>query len=434
VWARAHLAKATVLALIVLALSTPGRGIRGADGHWRFASLSALAFSEHPAPWVIASWNQHRKSSYLQKDCSWISRLQALGNARAAVNEAIEAIDVEYSPLEIQEWAGDYDLVAIQEADPLFCAALGPDLSRDLIQGSPDRDGRGVRVDSATALLLKQGRGIRAVQSEHAQLTIPMRRGCLATRDHVAVLVERESDGQVAVFCSVHLHPPGQVERAGLEYLDYLLPLRAAIGTAAEVSELGSRFHAPCFLVGDFNVDPEEFKARTQEDPFWSAFDVCIPDGGHTAHVSNPCASGDFAIVAGGVWQGRALGAPDFSGYERYVDRITAAANAQIHGADALQIFKRAVASCQKAASGLHHSGLMTELGGQVQRNEWQPAELMVHKALSTLQGGQRQLNKELRQWRTRRHRKGIMSSDHRPLHFTGCISSIAAEAEGGIS
>mmetsp|Transcript_85093 Transcript_85093/g.264375 ORF Transcript_85093/g.264375 Transcript_85093/m.264375 type:complete len:322 (+) Transcript_85093:34-999(+) len=320
----------------------------------------------------------------------------------------------------------------MQEVDPPLRAALGPDLAEGLIQGRPDRDGRGVKVDSATALLLRPGGGLRSVEREHALLKVPTRRGSPpAGRDHVAVLVGRERDGQAAVFCSVHLHPPGQIERGGMSYWDYLEPLRRAIERVAAVPETGSGLAAPCFLVGDFNVAPEEFISLTRSHPFWGCFAACAPEGGDTAHETNPSVRGDFAIISGGRWHGQALGPPDFRSFERYADLVTATADSQIRLPKLVPALEQAVAACQRAALGLRHAGPHAEPDGPHRSD---PVKPLLDKALSSLRRAQQQLGVRRERSLTRRHRKGLLTSDHRPLHFEGYTSSIASDRSGETS
>jgi len=294
-----------------------------------------------PRPWLVASWNQHRKSSYLQKDCPWITKLQNLGNSRDIINAAIENAHVEYSPLEIQQWAEGYEVVAVQEMDPLFRAALGERLSAQLLHGDNDRDGRGIEVESTSALLLHPDSGIRPLRTEQALLQFSTRPRVTVQRDHTVVLVERPFDGRRMVFCSVHLHPPQMIERARTGYLKYLAPLRTAIERAAaggdsaverdSGSTLGGLGGVGCFLVGDFNVSPEEFRSRTQHCDFWNKFNVCVPDGGETASPTNPCGTGVslLLLVAGGVGAPLAPQASEHSSAMRMASRPlpTAASN-----------------------------------------------------------------------------------------------------------
>ena len=39
--------------------------------------------------------------------------------------DAVADLKVRYSPSELQRWVSGYDVVAVQEADPLFREALG---------------------------------------------------------------------------------------------------------------------------------------------------------------------------------------------------------------------------------------------------------------------------------------------------------------------
>lgn len=410
--------------VLIAAVAPKTSGKHSVNG--RTMSTAVLgALRSPPAPWLVASWNQHRKSSYLQKDCSWISRLLALGHSKAAINGVVSETRVEYSPLEVQQWVGGYDVIALQEVDPLLHSALGPSLAGELIHGHPDRDGRGIVVNSTAALLLHPGRGLKAIRSERTTLQLRSRvGGKLVSRDHMAVLVERVTDGQRAVFCSVHLHPPSQIESCGKKYLRYLEPLQNAISRSGAAT--GTEVQLPCFLVGDFNVAPAEFLARTDGDPFWRQFEVCTAEGGDTAHCTNPAASGDFALSLGGVWQGAALGQPDFSAYERYVERVTVTANRRLRLTGALEACRRAAISCEDA---LAHVGSVApspggEAGNEQNHVAGQPhaAEPALATALDASRRGQRRLTQQLNGVLARRHRKGILTSDHRPLQFAGYL------------
>lgn len=374
-----------------------------------------------PRPWVVASWNQHRKSSYLQKDCPWIGRLRNLGNSRESTNAAIENVLLEYSPLEIQQWAEAYDVIAVQEMDPPFRAALGDRLAAQLLHGDNDRDGRGVEVESTSALLLHPDSGIKPLCIERAMLQFSTRPRVRVRRDHTVVLVERACDGRRAVFCSVHLHPPQMIERARVNYLHYLTPLRTAIENAANEgdsaaerdwgSDPGGLGSMDCFLVGDFNVAPEEFHARTRHCDFWNKFSVCVPDGGETASSSNPCVTGDFAVVAGSGWHGRSLGPSGFQAFERYAEGITAAANRRIQLEAALDGFDNVVASCKHALSGVEAVQQSCYAHGG-------NAAPHLRMAVQQLRLGGRRLKEELARTRSSTHHKRLFTSDHRPLHY----------------
>eukprot|EP00931_Biecheleriopsis_adriatica_P119828 TRINITY_DN95014_c0_g1_i1.p1 TRINITY_DN95014_c0_g1~~TRINITY_DN95014_c0_g1_i1.p1 ORF type:complete len:425 (+),score=94.51 TRINITY_DN95014_c0_g1_i1:55-1329(+) len=364
-------------------------------------------------PWSIAAWNQHRKSSYLQKDCVWMRKLLSQGHAKAQIISILEGILVSYSPAEIQRWASNYDVLAVQEADPLFRAALGDDLGGRLIHGSNDLDGRGIEVESTSGLLLPPHKGVRCLRQEGASLVLRPRRSVKVAREHLAVLVERPEDGQQLVLCSVHLHVPSMVERARVTYLNYLKPLRAAVEAVAGVDSQTGQLSTPCMLLGDFNIDPDDFKKRTQADPFWNQFELAVPDGGDTAHHSNPCRRGDFALTAGGgQWSGRSLGSPSFDAFERHAGRVSQVVNNQLRLRSALKHCEAAVAGCKEAAAlNPEHASLQKGLA----------AGLQLDLAQLALQRAKRQLSRVLAA-SSAPLRRNLMNSDHRPLHFQGTL------------
>mmetsp|Transcript_103073 Transcript_103073/g.204639 ORF Transcript_103073/g.204639 Transcript_103073/m.204639 type:complete len:425 (-) Transcript_103073:29-1303(-) len=403
----------TWLALLLLRL--PLR--KGRDS---IHKLALATTSVVPRPWLVASWNQHRKSSYLQKDCPWIRKLENLGNSKGSIIAAIENSRVEYSPLEIQEWADGYDITAVQEMDPLFRAALGERLGAQLVHGANDWDGRGIEVESTSALLLHPDSGIKPLHVEQALLQFKTRPRVTVKRDHTVVLVERLSDGRRAVFCSLHLHPPQMIDRAGVKYLHYLKPLRTAIEKIAasdlaarskSESSLGGLGNMDCFLVGDFNLFPEEFRSRTQSSGFWKQFNVCVPDGGNTASSTNPCVVGDFAVVAGSGWHGRSLGPSGFRAFEQYAEGIAAAANGRIKLEAALDGFEQVVADCKSAV-------FRAEAVQRSCQSHGRSTSPHLRMALQQLRRGGRRLKEDLARTVSTNHRKRLFTSDHRPLHY----------------
>ena len=175
---------------------------------------------------------------------------------------ALTDLKVSYSPAELQRWASGYDIVAIQEADPLFCEALGA-LNQCMVRGQNDFDGRGMEVESCSALIL---RNVECLRQESATLSFKPRRGVTVSREHFAVLVERP-DGEQLVLCSVHLHVADMI-RQRMKLVEYLEPLRAALESAAGQRGDGL-LRTPCVLLGDFNMDPAAFEELSTEDPFW---------------------------------------------------------------------------------------------------------------------------------------------------------------------
>ena len=197
------------------------------------------------------------------QDCVWITTLQRQGHDRQAIFGAVSDLTVRYSPAELQRWISGYDIVAVQEADPAFCEALGS-LSHPMVRGENDLDGRGIEVESCSALILQNAKLLR---QEQAVLSFrPMGRGVTVSREHFVALVERP-DSEQLVVCSVHLHVPDMIRKSGLQYVDYLYPLRAALEAVA--GQQGSTLQMPCLLLGDFNMDPAVFQQISIEDTFW---------------------------------------------------------------------------------------------------------------------------------------------------------------------
>ena len=198
------------------------------------------------------------------QDCVWVSRLQRLGYHKQDIVDAIADLKVRYSPGELQRWASGYDVVAVQEADPLFCEALGT-LSLRMVRGRNDLDGRGVQVESCSALIL---RNAECVCQQSAVLSFKPNRRVTVSREHFVVRVERQNDGEQLVICSVHFHVPSMISRSRITLADYLQPLRAALESVAGQGADG-RLQVPCLLLGDFNMDPSMFKQLSHDDPFW---------------------------------------------------------------------------------------------------------------------------------------------------------------------
>lgn len=365
-------------------------------GRWRpmlpDRGLAALALLDvaAPKPWKVGSWNQHRKSSYFQKDCIWIPKLLD-GNAKSAVFDAISKSEVTYSPMEIQLWAKSCDLVGVQEADPLFTDALGPDLREFVVQGDNDRDGRGMIVESASAALLPPD--IRELRREVATVGFLISRGKRVCRNFVVILLERKSDGQQLVFSSIHLHPPSQMSSS---YFEYLEPLKQAI-TTLSTPNLDGKLSIPVLLVGDFNVEPEEFVSMTDDDEVWQQLRPVPVEGGCTAHCTNPSERGDFALSSGGQWTGRALGDSGFGAYERFADEYTNSLSSSICLGRAAKHLTDAGNACD------------TVLGGSTSMPALRSAKTAVHHELQRAARAQ--------------HRKGIFTSDHRPISFHGILS-----------
>lgn len=342
-----------------------------------------------------------------------MGQLHRLGHGKPEICKAVEAIELAYSASEIQAWASDYEAVAVQEVDPLFRTALGAELEGQLICGSNDFDGRGIEVESSTGLLLSAQHGLRAVCSETAWLRLPLRRGMEASREHVVVLAERPEDGQQLVLCSVHLHVPAMLDAHRQSYLKYLQPLRAAIEAVAGLTPSGA-LNRGCLLLGDFNIHPDDFRRRTESDPFWNQFQLAVPEGGETAHRSNPCACGDFAVAAGegSSWTGRSLGSPSFSSFEQHAAKMTRAAARRMRMSQVLQRCEEASEAARRAAS---------ELSPLAEDPHQHDGALVLRQLESVgllLQRAERRLRRELRSTATLR--RGLSDSDHRPLHFVG--------------
>lgn len=169
----------------------------------------------------------------------------------------------------------------------------------------------------------------------HAELRLGLsgRRGH-AVRDHVAVLITREDASEPPmVICSVHLHPPvRQFGEAGctMGYRGYLEPLRDML---RDLSSSASGAPADILLLGDFNVAYEDFRALTLGDPFWQSFVLVGPSAEHgpTAHHSNPCEHGDYALFQpcersalrrDVAWRCEVQGPRDFQAFEQFCNDL----------------------------------------------------------------------------------------------------------------
>eukprot|EP00435_Cladocopium_sp_Y103_P029711 s2911_g7.t1 len=350
--------------------------------------------------WSVAAWNQHRKSSYYQKDCVWMSQLLQQGHSQKDIMAAIDRLQVYYSPQELQRWVADHDLVAVQEADPSFLGALG---DPSIIRGADDRDGRGIQVESCTALILPKA---HCVRRENAVLQFRVRKGTVS-RDHSIALVEdgKEGKGQRLVVCSLHLHPPDMILQNGGHYGQYLEPLRQAVESLAGVED--GLLQTPCLLLGDFNVSPEHFQQLTSAVDFWRQFHVVQPSGGSTAHRSNPCSCGDFALAAGGTWRGRALGSDDFRAFENHAERVV-----KVLGDDImLDRYKKAEQCCQEARNWLLHLPSDAESQQELPLKQLSNARVALQSAIRKL--GRRPTL-----------RRTLLNSDHRPLCFDSIVQS----------
>ena len=81
------------------------------------------------------------------------------------------------------------------------------------------------------------------------------------------ILIGSSSLTPQVVMCSVHLHPPQMFRRRGISYKEYLNPLQKAIESVAGVKD--GTLQTPCLLLGDFNIEPKDFKKSTAAIPFW---------------------------------------------------------------------------------------------------------------------------------------------------------------------
>lgn len=367
----------------------------------------------------VGSWNQHRKSSYVQKDTPWTAAMIELGYSQSNdVDPAIEeVINLQYSPSEIRSWISEHDVTAIQEIDPLFSAVLTKELKEGLIKGKNDFDARGVEVDSTSALLLSPKAGLTVMKQQSATLKVTSR-GKEASRDHVVALVEHD-DGASIVLCSAHLHPPNMVESSGSKYTEYLKPLRDAVVSVAGMDAAG-HLKVPCLIIGDFNIEPEDFKKRTSSDRFWNLFRAEVPEGGATAHSSNPCSRGDFGLAAGAAkWQGRAIGPSDFSGFEEHAKKVTDLLEEHLKLRTARQQFQAAAASCKEAQEFL--SKLMkTQKSGEVQLSQLTHDKL--GHAASKLEDLEHTLGEDTKKAKPAKLKRSLINSDHRPLLFQGLV------------
>eukprot|EP00929_Paragymnodinium_shiwhaense_P076488 TRINITY_DN39335_c0_g1_i1.p1 TRINITY_DN39335_c0_g1~~TRINITY_DN39335_c0_g1_i1.p1 ORF type:complete len:473 (-),score=80.52 TRINITY_DN39335_c0_g1_i1:77-1495(-) len=433
-----------VLPLLVLSVALTSASLR----------LWCLAFAVGTGslPWSVASWNQHRKSSYKQKDCIWIKRLGKAGLSRDEINKALDETPVQYSPLEIQSWMYDYDVVAVQEADPLLAEALDEKLRASVLRGGDDRDGRGELVESASGLILNPERDLEVVFQTSAVLKLRLHRGKTASRDHLVALVRRESDGELLVFCSVHLHPKPMVRQAQVKYLDYLRPLRLAIQEAQAEGrrilgpEADGEFDIPLFLTGDFNIDPDHFGDQTATDDFWGNLEILVAAGGDSAHASNPAVRGDFALSSGGIWTGRSLGCESFAAFERYADLFTRNVGARAKWRPAKEKTQYAMAASQEALRAARSAlkPLQQLRGcastGQALRPALSSAgdaataaslDASLAQAGLAMRRGSNEAQRSLAAARLVKHRKGLLTSDHRPTRWEGFLEAASSRGEG---
>lgn len=392
------------------------------------AGLGATAAASLPIS--VAAWNQHRKSSYLQKDCIWNTKLQGpAGFDRFSAQAAVEALEVTYSPREVQRWAEDYDAVAIQELDPLLSAALGDELRGRVVRGGDDVDARGTRVASASALLFPPSGGLRELRRASAVLQLRNFKGMTVSRDLLVVLAERPADGSKLILCSVHFHPSSMIEERGGRgaYLAYLEPLKRAIKAVSEAaaSPDNEEIRLPTFLLGDFNVHPAGFKDRTASDAFWAQFEPVVAEGGDTAHRSNPSPVGDFALAAGGgKWRGRALGSPDHGAFERHAARVVLRATQRIR-------MQTNVDACQAAAES-HGTLKSSKQALSVARGiNFKDAPdtayrgaVALQEAAATLARAAQLKGHQQQRAKSRPLRRGLLNSDHRPLHYVGWLET----------
>ncbi|CAE8698728.1 unnamed protein product [Polarella glacialis] len=205
-------------------------------------------------------------------------------------------------------------------------------------------DGRGVRVDSTVGLFLPSSSRFQVLQQAHCELRVPLAGGQggragdrvrYAARDHLGLLLRDGGSGKLLVACSVHLHQPSSAGGGEQEYLDYLRPLKVmlqGILTSPEISSCGVFDIA---LLGDFNVAPSDFSVLTSQDVFWQGFSAVSvgPEGEPTAFRTNPCETGDFMLVQSSgdrAWSGSAQGPADFSFFETFCDDLVADASARL--------------------------------------------------------------------------------------------------------
>eukprot|EP00434_Breviolum_minutum_P016692 symbB.v1.2.014716.t1/scaffold1080.1/size139481/12 len=138
---------------------------------------------------------------------------------------------------------------------------------------------------------------------------------------------------------------------------------------------------------------------------FWGQFQVVQPAGGATAHLSNPCEWGDFALATGGAWQGRALGSDTFHAFETYAARIEKVLAEDI----LMEGYKQAEQCCQDAKEWLLRSPSSS-------KSKVESLEHLSHARVA-LQRASRQLGRKPLLRRT------LLNSDHRPLYFNSVIA-----------
>jgi len=414
----------------------------------RYFSVGDTATGRWNSQWRIGSWNQHRVGSYAQRNCPWIAPLQRLGAPKADTSELLKSLPVDYDVIELHGWLSACDAVAVQEVDDAFRDVIRcMPAAGTLIESARHVDGRGVEVDCTVAVLARDG--VDVISVERAEVVLPIsggRRG-YARRSHAAVLLRKAGqevgDGLPVVLMSLHLHPPRMVDESGIAYLEYIAPLKDALQRLLTATSSS----VALALVGDFNTTPEDFLARTSGDMFWSQFAPEASSNGATAHHSNPCRVGDFGVFGvihsngvdgeataqaldskAGVWSCIAGGDADFAAFEHYCDEVVSSVMARL----ASKRIERDVGSAQSALQRALASLVEGPRRPPPPATQAPDAEAVVRprqppppppsERRTTLREALRHLE-DFRQSSApavRRLRRGLLTSDHRPLVFHG--------------
>lgn len=414
----------------------------------RYFSVGDTATVRWNSQWRIGSWNQHRVGSYAQRNCPWIAPLQSLGAPKAETSELLKSLPVDYDVHELHGWLSACDAVAVQEVDDAFRDVMRcTPAAGTLTESARHVDGRGVEVDCTVAVLVRDGVDVISVERGEVVLPISGRRRGYARRSHAAVLLrkaEEEGEGGLpVVLMSLHLHPPRMVDESGIAYLEYIAPLKEALQRLLTATSSSVALS----LVGDFNTTPEDFLARTSGDKFWTQFTPAASSNGATAHHSNPCRVGDFGVfgviqsheVDGkatapefdskvGVWSCTASGDADFAAFEHYCDEVVSSVMARLASKRIERDVDSAQSALQRALASLLEvprrppPPAMQALASEAVVRPRQPPPPPPSDGRTALREALRHLEafRQSSAPAVRRLRRGLLTSDHRPLVFLG--------------
>lgn len=417
----------------------------------RYLSVSDSAAVRGSSQWHIGSWNQHRVGSYAQRNCPWIAPLRNLGASKDETGELLKSLPLDYDVSELHSWLGACDAVAVQEVDNAFREVMrSAPTAGTLTESARHVDGRGMEVDCTVAVLARDG--VDVIGVERGEIVLPIsggRRG-YARRSHAAVLLRKAHSkaggGLPVVLVSLHLHPPRMVDESGIAYLEYIAPLKEALQRLLAATSSSVELA----LVGDFNTTPEDFRTRTSGDRFWSRLTPAVCSDGATAHQSNPCRIGDFGVfgviepdgTAGsamalepdskvGAWSCTAGGDSNFAAFEHYCDEVVSSVMARLSNQRAERDVGSALCSLQRALTSLAEAAprrppppvtrTLAPRGAAVRSRQPPPPPPPLERWTAL-----REALRHLEDFRRssapvgRSLRRGLLTSDHRPLVFRG--------------